>query len=359
MLSHNPVLSQESWFTREGPDQDVVLSTRGRLSRNLSGLSFPRAAGREEQIAVRKAVESALYEAESLFTAVDSGQADELEQQCYRERNLLPPPREGMIIESSAFVRDDEAAVVQVWDKDHVRIVSLLPGLAVLAGYAVCDSLDSHLERFLDYAVSLRLGYLTSDIDNAGTGLRVSAMLHLPVLENTGKLSEAMESLDTRGIKLEAFPGGEQISQGSIYVVSNRGGFGLSDEETLAFLEENLRLLLHYERDARDEFVARHGDEIADSAYRALGILRHSRSVGAAEAYELVSTVRLGIASGLVEEVGLPDITALYVLLQEGHLKQAHRGDSSGLDQHDALPKWRASAARNWLNERLGGMLNV
>lgn len=359
MLSHTPVLSRESWFTREGPDQDVVLSTRGRLSRNLSGLAFPRAAGREEQIAVKKAVESALYESEHLFIAVDSGQADELELRCYRERNLLPPAREGMVIEPSAFVRSDEAAVVQVWDKDHLRVVSLLPGLSVLPSYGVCDSLDSHLEKFLDYAVSLRLGYLTSDIDNAGTGLRVSAMLHLPVLENTGRLSEVMESLDTREIKLEAFPGGEQISRGSIYLVSNRSGFGRSDEETLAYLEENLGLLLHYERDARDEFVARHGDEITDSAYRALGILRHSRSVGAGEAYELVSTVRLGIASGLVEEVGLADITALFVLLQEGHVRQAHRGESSTINQDDVVDKWRASVARKWLDGRLGGMLNV
>ncbi|MFW6216148.1 MAG: hypothetical protein ACOC45_09385 [Alkalispirochaetaceae bacterium] len=359
MLSHTPSLSEESWFTREGPDQDVVISTRCRLSRNLSGIPFPPAAGREEQIAVFKAIESALYEAKELFVTVDQGQADELERRCYRERNLLPPPRKGQHLEAAAFVREDEAAAVQVWDKDHVKIVSLVPGLATLQGYGMCDVIDSHLERYLDYAVSLRLGYLTSEIDNAGSGLRGSVMLHLPVLEHNGKLSEAMQEVDTSSVKLEAFPGSEHISKGSIYIISNRTGFGRGDEATLVLLEENARLLLHYERDARAELVGRHGDEIQDSAYRALGILRHSRSVGATEAYDLVSTVRLGVAAGLVDEVPIADVTALFVLLQEGHVRQAHRVHSEESNQTDALSKWRASAAREWLDERLGGMLNV
>lgn len=359
MLSHTPSLGKESWFTREGPDQDVVISTRCRLSRNLSGLAFPNAAGREEQIAVFKSIEAALYESESLFVTVDQGQADELERQCYRERNLLPPPRKDQHLEAAAFVRDDEAAAVQVWDRDHLKIVSLVPGMSTLSGYAICDTIDSHLERFLDYAVSLRLGYLTAEIDNAGSGLRASLMLHLPVLEHNARLSEAMQEVDTKSVKLEAFPGSEHISKGSIYIVSNRTGFGRGDEETLALLEENARVLLHYEREARDELISKHGDEVQDSSYRALGILRHSRSVGATEAYDLVSTVRLGVAAGLVDEVKLDDITALFILLQEGHVRQAHRVHSEETNLTDALSKWRASAARNWLDERLGGMLNV
>lgn len=359
MLNHTPALSEESWFTREGPDQDVVISTRCRLSRNLSGLPFPGAAGREEQIAVFKAVESALYESPDLFVTVDQGQADDLERRCYRERNLLPPPRKEQHLEAAAFVREDEAAAVQVWDKDHIKVISLVPGLATLQAYGICDTIDTHLEGYLDYAVSLRLGYLTSEIDNAGSALRASLMLHLPVLGLKAKLSEAMQEIDTKAVKLEAFPGSEQISNGSIYIISNRTGFGRGDEETLALLEENARLLIHYERDAREELVGRHGDEMQDSAYRALGILRHTRSVGATEAYDLVSTVRLGVAAGLVEEVTIADVTALFILLQEGHVRQVHRVHTEETNQTDAMPKWRASAAREWLDERLGGMLNV
>ena len=282
-----------------------------------------------------------------------------ISRRCYRERNLLPPPRKELFLEPAAFVREDEAATVQVWDKDHLRIVSLVPGLSTLGAYSICDAIDSHMERYLDYAVSLRLGYLTSDIDNAGSALRASIMLHLPVLENNGKISEVMQELDTKTLRLEAFPGSEQISKGNIFILSNRTGFGRSDEETLSFLEESTRLLLHYERDARNELVARHGDEVQDSAYRALGILRHSRSVGATEAYELVSTVRLGVAAGLIEDVEIADISALFILLQEGHLRQAHRVHGEESDQHDVLSKWRASVARRWLDERLGGLPNV
>ncbi|MFW6215028.1 MAG: hypothetical protein ACOC45_03690 [Alkalispirochaetaceae bacterium] len=355
MLSHTPSLSKESWFTREGPDQDVVISSRCRLSRNLSGLAFPPAGGREEQIAVVKAVEAALYEEDRLYLTVDPGQADELERRCYRERNLLPPPREGVVLEPVAFVRDDEAAAVQVWDKDHLRLVSLIPGLSALGAYSVVDSVDTHLEGYLDYAVSLRLGYLTSNIDNAGSGLRLSFLLHLPILENNASLSEATSELDRKLVKLEAFPGSGSGSPGSLYIVSNRTGFGRSDEETLQLLEESCQLLLHYEREARAELLAAHTDEVEDAAHRALGLLRHSRSLGAEEAYELISTARVGVAVGLIEGVRLPDITALFVLLQEGHLRQAHRVHAEHTQQTDAVPKWRASVARTWLGERLGG----
>ena len=70
--------------------------------------------------------------------------------------------------------------------------------------------LDSQLEKKLDYAFSNELGYLTACPTNLGTGIRVSAMLHLPglvlgyeqinpIIQSVNKLGLAVRGLYGEG----------------------------------------------------------------------------------------------------------------------------------------------------------------
>ena len=54
----------------------------------------------------------------------------------------------------------------------------------------LCNDIDRLFEQNIDFAFEENLGYLTSCPTNIGTGIRASAMLHLPALTMTGYIKE-------------------------------------------------------------------------------------------------------------------------------------------------------------------------
>ena len=69
-----------------------------------------------------------------------------------------------------------------IGEEDHLRIQVMQAGLELDRAYRTADELDTALDSRLHFAFDDRLGYLTQCPTNLGTGLRVSVMLHLPML---------------------------------------------------------------------------------------------------------------------------------------------------------------------------------
>ena len=77
------------------------------------------------------------------------------------------------------------------------------------------------------YAFSHEIGYLTSCPTNTGTGLRASAMVHLPALEKTDKMESLIDQCRKMGVAVRGFHGENTKSLGSCYQISNRLPWGL------------------------------------------------------------------------------------------------------------------------------------
>ena len=313
-----------------GPEPDVVLSCRVRLSRNLSEHRFPSesaeaaadiaaadiaAACSEAEQAIREELTPDPFGADSLHVA--PGSLDALEQSFLTERSLLgaAPPR-------SLFVAGDELLAIAIGAEDHLRIISFSAGLRLEEAFLRGRAADQVLERRLNYAVSLDWGYLSTSITNLGTAMRASVLMHLPALGLIGKLAGFATDLDASGFALTPFFAAEtlgSVASGSLCLLSNRRTLGSAEPAILAKLEEHVTALVHYERAARQEIRSARGDEIADSAYRALGILSFARSLSAVEARSLVSHLRFGVVAGVVGGVDTDRLTGLLLLVQDKH----------------------------------------
>src|SRR5258707_15661099 len=81
---------------------------------------------------------------------------------------------------SGLVLNRDETFCVMINEEDHLRMQALRPGLQLRQAWTAIDQLDSELEHKLNYAFNNDWGYLTACPTNLGTGIRVSAMLHLP-----------------------------------------------------------------------------------------------------------------------------------------------------------------------------------
>src|SRR5258705_7525650 len=84
-------------------------------------------------------------------------------------------------------------------EEDHLLIQALRPGLQLKQAWHAIDQIDSKLEKKLSYAFTGDLGYLTACPTNIGTGIRVSAMLHLPGLVLAEQINPIIQSVNKLG----------------------------------------------------------------------------------------------------------------------------------------------------------------
>ena len=184
MNIHEFLVSPAETAQRHGPHDRIVMSSRVRLARNVRDAAFPGWAKKPERVKIlemiRPAVES-LPEMKGAFSeAMDNLGA--LDKQILVERHLISREHAAKSSGSGLVLNREESFCVMINEEDHLRMQALRPGLQLRQAWGAIDHLDSELEKNLDYAFDSELGYLTACPTNLGTGIRVSAMLHLPGL---------------------------------------------------------------------------------------------------------------------------------------------------------------------------------
>lgn len=327
------------WYSGSETSQDVVVSSRVRLSRNLADFYFPQKMNVGQKRNVFNRVSQRIY-ALSLrddFYALQMEKTEEESKKILLEKNLITKEME-QNSGTGVFLSEDETLSILINDVDHLRLIGMQAGLCLTEVYKLVSVLDMELERDLEYAVSLELGYLSPEIFNTGTGMRASVMVHLPGLARNDLIEDAFAHLPETGFNVKGFRTKREGSLGEMYQISNKYTLGHSEEEILKKLDSCVAQLVHYEKAARDELLDSKQSMLEDAIGRALGTLKFSRLIEYKEAVSLLSSIRLGVSLGLVRNIGLSEITALFFLLQDNHiLKQAKRTGSIRTDHSTIL----------------------
>jgi protein arginine kinase len=190
------------WLADSGPEDDIAISTRIRLARNLVDFPFPIAAGKDALLSARDEIIAALRESSALVNPLefDMDQLSELDRKALLERRLVSREflhgRPG----SALVVSSDEHLGVMINEEDHLRIQALRPGFQLREVWTRLDAFDSDLSRSLPFAFDKNLGFLTSCPTNVGTGMRASVMLHLPGLVLSGQINAVIQGVNKLGL---------------------------------------------------------------------------------------------------------------------------------------------------------------
>ena len=97
----------------------------------------------------------------------------------------------------------------------------------------------------------------------------------------------------------------------------------MSESDILQNLSRMLPTILEYERRVRKHLQESQRTKLEDKVHRALAVLRVARTVTTDEAMELLSSVRLGLVTGLLSEPALPTVNELFLLVQPAHVQKA------------------------------------
>jgi protein arginine kinase len=238
-----------------------------------------------------------------------------------------------------------ETLCLMINEEDHLRMQSLRPGLQLREAWAELDALDSALESHLEYAFSPEYGYLTACPTNVGTGIRVSAMLHLPGLVLTEQINPVIQSVNKLGLAVRGLYGEGTEALGNVFQVSNQMTLGESEQTILEKLDKVLRQIIEFEENARTTLVEKNPKMLFNHIGRAYGILANAHIIASKEAMNMLSLMRLGVDLGMFPGVDRSLTDELFLLIQPAHLQLLHQ-EKLQAEERDIL---RADLIRNRL----------
>ncbi len=309
------------WFNLPGPEMDVAVSSRARLSRNLMGYLFPPLASKDQEEMASEEILKAFQKLPGGFKVISLDGISPLERRILMERNLISQEFSASPNKVVA-ISEDEKLSAMINEEDHLRLVCIRSGFALEDVYRQVEKVDSKLEGSLHYAASMEWGYLNTSLQNTGTGLRASVMLHLPALVMEGNVGWALKMAGQMGLQIKGHWGEGENSLGDMYQISNPVSLGLTEREIVETVQSTATTLMEYERKSRAEMLKNRRLELEDGIYRAYGLLAQCRLVSSKEAIELLAKVRLGVSLGVLAKPSLEVVTTLMILSQKSHIQK-------------------------------------
>lgn len=207
-------------------------------------------------------------------------------------------------------------------EEDHLRIQVLYPGLNFEKAWETINEIDNYLESNLDYAYDDEFGYLTACPTNVGTGIRASAMVHIPALSIIGHVDGLIRGFQKIGLTVRGLYGEGSKAYGDLYQISNQMTLGEEEEEIIKRLKGVIYQTINKERDIRENLLSKRKYEIEDRVFKSYGILKYSRKISSKEAMQHLSNVRLGKELGIINDIEFKDIEKITIGIQPGSIQK-------------------------------------
>jgi protein arginine kinase len=323
---------------RVGPHDKIVMSSRVRLARNLRSVAFPGWAKKAERIRtlekIRPCVEALPQMGEHFSETMDN--LTLLEKNILVERHLISREHAAKNAGSGLVFNRDETLCVLINEEDHLRMQALRPGLQLKQAWNTIESVDSKLEKKLEYAFSPELGYLTACPTNLGTGIRVSAMLHLPGLVLAEQINQIIQAVNKLGLAVRGLYGEGTEALGNVFQVSNQMTLGETEGDIVERLSKVLSQIIEHEENARGTLLEKKPKTVYNHIGRAYGILANAHSISSKETMNLLSLMRLGVDLSLFPDLERALVDELFVVTQPNHL-QKQFSDKLSAEERDLL----------------------
>ena len=324
MKFSNMLSTAGEWLRGEGPHHEIVISSRVRLARNLRHRPFPGWAKKADRSSILELIRShveALPEMQESFSE-SLQELSALDRQVLVERHLISREHAAKGAGSAVVVNRRQTLSIMINEEDHLRMQSIRSGLQLKQAFKLVDKIDSALESKLDFAFDPRLGYLTACPTNVGTGMRASAMLHLPGLVLSELINQVIQAVSKIGLAVRGLYGEGTEAMGNLFQISNQTTLGEKEEEIINRLSKVIETIIEKEHDARQILLQKKPNTLCDQIGRAYGVLTYAHAMASKEALNLLSIIKLGMDLGAFPEDQRLQVDELFIETQPAHLQK-------------------------------------
>ncbi|MCP4582652.1 MAG: protein arginine kinase [candidate division Zixibacteria bacterium] len=324
MMFEDMAKRSATWITGDGPESEIVLSSRIRFARNIADFKFPPSADTDTRDKIIEFVKGSFQSADLLNEGEFflSSDINSLDQSFLVERHLISPEFMKGGTGRGVFIDNSENLSIMVNEEDHLRLQAISAGLSMNECWEMANEIDTRLAKKMDFAYDDKFGHLTSCPTNVGTGLRASILIHLPGLVLTREIDNVISRISKVGLVVRGFYGEGTDVLGNLFQISNQTTLGRSEEEIIDSLAKVTQQIIEYELKSQETLMQDAADQIEDKVWRSYGILKHARVLNSGEVMNLLSALRLGVSLKLIDKVSLDQINELLIVTQPAHLQK-------------------------------------
>lgn len=316
--------------------QDIVLSSRTRLARNIEHYPFPEWAGSRQLEDIKKDISA--FSTKLKLKLFDYDKLTRVQRQVFVEKHLASPQfvnHEGN--GKAILVNKNESVSIMVNEEDHLRIQCIKENMDLDNCYKNVDKIDDVISAELPFAFGQNLGFYTACPTNLGTALRASIMMHLPAVVLTKRIYPLVKTLNEKGISVRGMFGEGTVAFGNTFQISNQRTLGVNEKQILASLKSGYEEVVKQEMTCRKNLLRRDRVILKDKVERAVGILKHAVILSFEEALELISTLKLGIALDLYKgRSKLKKLNDLTTKIQAAHISIKAKKELNEIDEKKA-----------------------
>src|SRR5947209_2033291 len=315
MKFSNVMSNAGEWLRGEGPHNQIVISSRVRFARNLHNRAFPGWAKKAERTAILELIKPRVEKLPEMQDSLSELLQDlsAIEKQVLVERHLISREHAAKGAGSAIVMNRRQTLSLMINEEDHLRMQSIRSGLQLKQAFKLVDKIDSALESKLEFAYDQRLGYLTACPTNVGTGMRASAMLHLPGLVLSELINQVIQAVSKIGLAVRGLYGEGTEAMGNLFQISNQTALGEREDDIINRLTKVIETIIDKEHDARQTLLQRKPSTLCDQIGRAYGVLTYAHAMPSTEALNLLSILQLGMDLGVFPEDQRIQIDELFI----------------------------------------------
>lgn len=311
-----------AWFSNVGCDDDVILSTRIRSSRNVRNYAFPLRLKKEDGTALRSLVLNTLNSAPfaDVFSPYEIMEFDDVQKRQLEEYAILPSdtaldPIQGL------QGHNNGNAYITINIRDHMRISTIRPGFEIQAAYNQLNEYNHYFDQELEIATVNQYGLLTSHINTIGTGLKFSVLSSLPGLFFTDTLDKRIKSFGEEGLIVKGYYTPTKTnSLGWLFLIATQSAAYRDPISQFNFFSQAVSSLIEEERTAYKTVKNNRSLVIEDTVVRSFLLAKNARLVSLPEAMDLIFKLKLGLNCNLLTGIEHNRLNALLFYIQSGHL---------------------------------------
>ncbi|MGN0522516.1 MAG: ATP--guanido phosphotransferase [Eubacterium sp.] len=288
----------DKWYSGQGNNSDVVVSSKIRLARNLADAPFPCRMSNEIRKTVCKKIFASIKNSPFAgeFDMIEVNKLPDIERVSLAEKGIISPQMAKNNQYCAVLVSKDESISIMLCGEDHIHLCVMSSGQDLFSPYKKANVIDDIFIDNMKIAFDEKMGFLTSNPMNLGTGLKASLILHIPAIKEKGMVSSLSNMLGKLGFSINPLFG----SSSDFYEISNQISLGITEKNALDNLNSICDQIVKQERAFRHELME--FDDFEDKIFRAMGTLKMARKLKPQEFYSLISLVRLGISMGSFDE---------------------------------------------------------
>lgn len=289
------------------------IATQIRLVRNLADFPFSHICTDKQKHEIARRIRATFSASDPTLTPISFDGEREL---------FLSPERDGTLLLGDG----ENKLIITANGENHLTILSRSSGLSPDRAYerarlydqAFCDSVAVAFDR--------KFGYLTARPDEAGCGLTVSCLLHLPALSICGQIASVKAKMKKCALSLDDLL--EQAENADcLYRLSTKEA-QLSEKELLAKLTVAALSIVGREKELCKSLYVGGGVDFKDNLCRAYGVLLYAEKLTHTEFRKLWSEVLTGVECGIFPDISADTLTALWLYALPCHLSTSADAES-------------------------------